>query len=68
LRPVDELCLDFPTVQGSAYKDCGRHDEAIVCYRAALRLRPDFPDAFANLMHSLQCVCDWADRPALFAR
>ena len=37
-------------------------------YRRALALRPDFPEAFANLVHSLQCVCEWRDRPALFAR
>lgn len=52
----------------SAVKDCGRHDEAIGSYRQALALRPDFPEAFANYVHSLQCVCDWQDRPALFAR
>ena len=34
------------------------------------RLLPmqDFPEAFANYVHSLQCVCEWAERPALFAR
>jgi protein O-GlcNAc transferase len=52
----------------SAYKDCGRHDEAISSYRQALSLRPSFPDAHANLVHSLQCVCEWGDRPQLFAR
>ena len=39
-----------------------------MAYRRALALRPDFPEAFANLVHSLQCVCDWNDRAALFAR
>ena len=34
----------------------------------ALALRPDFPEAFANLVHSLQCICDWSDRPSLFLR
>ena len=34
----------------------------------ALALRPDFPEAFANLVHSLQCICDWTNRPDLFAR
>lgn len=53
---------------GSAYKDCGRHDEALAAYRHALQLRPDFPDAHANYVHSLQCVCEWGDRPALFKR
>ena len=52
----------------SAYKDCGRHDEALGSYRQALHLRSDFPEAFANYVHSLMCVCEWGDRPALFAR
>lgn len=50
----------------SAYKDAARHDMAIVSYRRALAQRPDFPEAFANMAHSLQCVCDWSDRSALF--
>jgi len=52
----------------------GRHDAAIPIYRRALALRPDFPEAFAHLVHSMQaggpractglgcvCSCDpWA--------
>ena len=38
----------------SAYKDAARQDVAIASYRRALSLRPDFPEAFANLVHSLQ--------------
>ena len=38
----------------SAYKDATRQDVAIASYRNALALRPDFPEAFANLVHSLQ--------------
>ena len=52
----------------SCYKDAARQDAAITSYRRALALRPDFPEAFANLVHSLQCVCEWRDRPALFQR
>ena len=52
----------------SCYKDAARQDTAITSYRRALQLRPDFPEAFANLVHSLQCVCEWRDRPALFQR
>lgn len=52
----------------SAYKDAARQDQAITSYRRALRLRPDFPEAFANYVHSLCCVCEWRDRPATFAR
>lgn len=38
----------------SAFKDAARQDAAIASYRRALALRPDFPEAFANLVHSLQ--------------
>lgn len=41
--------------------------QAISCYRKALELRPDFPDAFANLVHSLVFVCDWSSREQNFA-
>ena len=30
-------------------------------------LRPEFPDAFANLVHSLVFVCDWSNRDNDFA-
>jgi protein O-GlcNAc transferase len=53
---------------GSSYKDAARHDAAIAAYRRALALRGDFPEAFANLVHSLQCVCEWGDRGRLFQR
>ncbi|CAN0531319.1 unnamed protein product, partial [Ectocarpus sp. 8 AP-2014] len=41
--------------------------QAIACYRKALSLRPDFPDASANLVHSLVFVCDWSNRDDDFA-
>lgn len=41
--------------------------QAIACYRKALTLRPEFPDAFANLVHSLVFVCDWSNRDKNFA-
>lgn len=37
-------------------------------YRQALTLRADFPEAFANYVHSLQCVCEWQERPKMFER
>ena len=46
----------------AAYSDGGRVDDAITCYRKALALRPDFPDAFANLVFALAAVCDWRAR------
>lgn len=52
----------------AAYKDAARHDQAIAAYMRALQLKPDFPEAFANLVHSLQSVCEWRDRTVLFQR
>mmetsp|Transcript_41710 Transcript_41710/g.96443 ORF Transcript_41710/g.96443 Transcript_41710/m.96443 type:complete len:999 (+) Transcript_41710:300-3296(+) len=51
----------------SAYKDGGYVQEAITCYRKAIELKQqmegkDFPDAFANLVHSLLFICDWESR------
>ncbi len=37
-------------------KDSGNIPEAIASYRTALKLKPDFPDAYCNLAHCLQ-VC-----------
>jgi protein O-GlcNAc transferase len=28
-------------------------------YSTALKLKTDFPDAFCNLAHCLQIICDW---------
>ena len=42
--------------------------DAMRHFQLALALRPDFPEAFANLVHSLQCVCEWGERAALFGR
>ncbi|XP_039287268.1 UDP-N-acetylglucosamine--peptide N-acetylglucosaminyltransferase 110 kDa subunit [Nilaparvata lugens] len=49
------LCLE---------KDSGNIPEAIQSYRTALKLKPDFPDAYCNLAHCLQIVCDWTDYEA----
>jgi protein O-GlcNAc transferase len=43
------------------HKDSGNIPEAIQSYRTALKLKPDFPDAYCNLAHCLQIVCDWTD-------
>ena len=34
---------------GNILRDAGRYDESIACYQAALRLAPDFADAWSNL-------------------
>jgi hypothetical protein len=46
------------------FQDSGNIPEAIQSYRTALKLKPDFPDAYCNLAHCLQIVCDWTDYEA----
>ncbi len=52
----------------SSFKDCGRQEDAMRCYLQAFELRPDYPEALANLVHSMQSVCDWSGREQLIAR
>jgi protein O-GlcNAc transferase len=42
----------------------GNIPEAIHSYSTALKLKSDFPDAFCNLAHCLQIICDWSDYDA----
>jgi protein O-GlcNAc transferase len=44
----------------------GHVEAAIKSYKQALVLRADFPEATCNLLHTLQCVCDWDDRDDKF--
>lgn len=66
--PVLNPTTHHPLLSHAVLHAPDQHEEAIAAYRQALALRPDFPDAFANLVHSMQCVCDWQDRPSLFQR
>ncbi|TYI57459.1 hypothetical protein E1A91_D11G282600v1 [Gossypium mustelinum] len=50
----------------SAYKDSEHVEAAVKSYKQALLLRPDFPEATCNLLHTLQCVCCWEDRDKMF--
>jgi hypothetical protein len=45
----------------------GHVEAAIKSYEQALALRTDFPEATCNLLHTLQCVCDWDDRDKKFS-
>lgn len=49
------------TIPQFVFQDSGNIPEAIQSYRTALKLKPDFPDAYCNLAHCLQIVCDWTD-------
>jgi len=46
---------------GALFQMMQRLPEAIEAYRTALDLKPDYHDAFCNLVHVLQSVCDWTD-------
>uniref|UniRef100_A0A0A9DAA1 protein O-GlcNAc transferase n=1 Tax=Arundo donax TaxID=35708 RepID=A0A0A9DAA1_ARUDO len=51
---------------GYAYKDTGLMEAAITSYKQALQLHPEFPEVTCNLLHTLQCVCDWDNREEKF--
>lgn len=36
------------------------YDESISCFRKALVLKAELPDALSNLVHTLQILCDWS--------
>ncbi|VDN45416.1 unnamed protein product, partial [Dibothriocephalus latus] len=57
LRHYREAIRISPTI----LKDGGNLAEAINSYKTALKLKPNFPDAFCNLAHCMQIVCDWTD-------
>jgi protein O-GlcNAc transferase len=44
------------------------YSQIALCVLRALQLKPEFPDAFANLVHSLMFICDWSTRSEDFAR
>ena len=55
---------ECPNLNFLLIQDSGNIPEAIQSYRTALKLKPNFPDAFCNLAHCLQIVCDWTDYPS----
>ena len=60
-RLIDHLMIEFIFTDAhsnlaSVHKDSGNIPEAIQSYRTALKLKPNFPDAYCNLAHCLQ-VC-----------
>ncbi|XP_025409291.1 UDP-N-acetylglucosamine--peptide N-acetylglucosaminyltransferase-like [Sipha flava] len=46
---------------GSIYKNKGNFMKAINSYEIVLKLRPDFPDAYCNLIQCYQYICNWQD-------
>lgn len=58
---INPAFADAHSNLASIHKDSGNIPDAINSYRTALKLKPDFPDAYCNLAHCLQIVCDWTD-------
>ena len=48
------LCKSSETFTSSIYKDAGQIPEAIQSYKMALKLKPEFHDAYCNLAHCMQ--------------
>ncbi|XP_050060697.1 UDP-N-acetylglucosamine--peptide N-acetylglucosaminyltransferase 110 kDa subunit-like isoform X4 [Aphis gossypii] len=58
---LDSQCLEAFINVGSIQKDSDNFIDAIHAYKTILKLKPDFPEAFFNLVKCLQKVCDWSD-------
>ncbi|XP_022182887.1 UDP-N-acetylglucosamine--peptide N-acetylglucosaminyltransferase 110 kDa subunit-like isoform X2 [Myzus persicae] len=57
----DIHCLEAYIHVGSLEKDSDNFIKAIHAYEFALKLKPDVPDVYCNLVNCLQKVCDWSD-------
>merc|ERR1719326_2289585 len=55
-------CSPWMTPSRASPATCSR--PTLSSYRTALKLKPNFPDAFCNLAHCLQIVCDWTEYPS----
>lgn len=58
---LDSQCLEAFIKVGSIQKDNDNFIDAIHAYEAILKLKPDFPEAYFNLVLCLLKVCDWSD-------
>ena len=54
MQPVHPLIASICNQLGVAYSALYRHEEAESAYRAAIQLRPQFPEAFSNLGNCFQ--------------
>jgi len=53
---------------GDAFREQGKLDEAVACFRRALELKPSYASALGSLVHELQHVCCWDDLRVLSER
>ncbi|XP_001952129.2 UDP-N-acetylglucosamine--peptide N-acetylglucosaminyltransferase 110 kDa subunit [Acyrthosiphon pisum] len=60
----DPHCLEAYMYIGSIQKDSDNFIEAIRAYEFVLKLKPDLPDVYCNLVRCLLTICDWSDYDA----
>jgi len=60
----DPHCIEAYIYIGSIQKDSDNFIEAIRAYEFILKLKPDLPDVYCNLVQCLQKICDWSDYDA----
>lgn len=58
---LDPHCIIAYTSIGFIYKNEGNFKEAINSYELVLKLQPDLPDAYCNLIQCYQYICNWQD-------
>ncbi|KAF0767516.1 UDP-N-acetylglucosamine--peptide N-acetylglucosaminyltransferase 110 kDa subunit-like, partial [Aphis craccivora] len=57
---LDAQCLEAFINVGAIQKDSDNFIDAIHAYEATLKLKPDFPEVYCNLVICLLKVCDWS--------
>ncbi|XP_025206791.1 UDP-N-acetylglucosamine--peptide N-acetylglucosaminyltransferase 110 kDa subunit-like isoform X2 [Melanaphis sacchari] len=65
---LDSQCLEAFIKVGSIHKDSDNFIDAIRAYETVLKLKPDFPEVYCNLVQCLQKVCDWSDYDSHMAK
>ncbi|XP_026807762.1 UDP-N-acetylglucosamine--peptide N-acetylglucosaminyltransferase 110 kDa subunit-like isoform X2 [Rhopalosiphum maidis] len=58
---LDSQCLEAFVNVGFIQKDSDNFIDAIQTYETVLKLKPDFPEVYCNLVQCLQKICDWSD-------
>lgn len=58
---LDAQCLEAFINIGAIQKDSDNFIDAIHAYEATLKLKPDFPEVYCNLVICLLKVCDWSE-------
>lgn len=71
---AEELLQQFPDVarlhniRGAALASCGLHQKAVLSYRRALEIQPEYPQALKNLGNALRDINDVAGAMASYEK